>query len=94
MSTEWGAVQVHVLVVDRPDVRQGLVTDVAAVAAQGSHAETVVLRGPAHDCVGGQRETPHLLGLLLVVTPAQRSPTDGEATIARANRRPRDPSAS
>jgi hypothetical protein len=54
-------------------VGEQLVVDVAAGAAQGGHTEAVVLDRPAHDGVGGRREAPHLLGLLLVVAPAQRA---------------------
>jgi len=42
-----GAVEVHVFVMGRPDVRQDLVVDVAAGPAQGGHAEAVILRRPA-----------------------------------------------
>jgi len=54
-------------------VRQDLVVDVAAGLAQGGDTEAVVLRGPADDRVGGHREAPHLLGLLLVVPAPDRA---------------------
>jgi hypothetical protein len=61
-------------------MRQDLVVDAASLLPQGADGQAVVLRRPADDRVGRQREAPHLLGLLLVVAPAQRALTGvGEA---------------
>jgi hypothetical protein len=67
-----GAVEVHVLVVGGPDVRQHFVVDLAAFSAKGTDGQAVVLRRPTHDGVGGQGQAPHLLRLLFVVAPAQQ----------------------
>jgi len=48
-------------------VREDLVVDAPAGAAQGGDGEAVVLGGPNDDRVGGEGQAPHLLGLLLVV---------------------------
>jgi hypothetical protein len=63
------AVEVHVLVMGRPDLRQHLVVDLATVAAQRGDAEVVIFGRPAHDGVGGQGQAPHLLGIVLDSQP-------------------------
>jgi len=68
-----GAVEVYVLVVAGPDVGEHLLVDPTAGVAQRGDGQAVVLRHPAHDGVGGQGQTPHLFGLLLVMAPPQRA---------------------
>jgi hypothetical protein len=53
-------------------VGEYLVIDAPTRGPQRGHGQAVVLAHPAHDGVGGQGQTPHLLGLLGVVAPTQR----------------------
>ncbi len=66
------AVEVDVLVVAGPQVGHDLAVDRSAAAAQRRDGQPEVLGGPGDDRVGGQRQAPHLLGLLLVAAPPQR----------------------
>jgi hypothetical protein len=59
--------EVHLLRVRRGDVAQELILNVAAAPAQRLDREPKVLCRPRDHGVGGQGETPRLLGLLLEV---------------------------